>query len=216
MSNKAVEFIKTRFMMLIGKCKNSKFNNDGSSTNVTSDINNIVVVNNNRQNVPYMFPYGFCGLPNDNAATVILNSGVYCTHPIVIGQLTAQQDLPYTLQKGESFNYSNKWMFTYQNSGIMAYKIGTQYKATLPSGEWIGKYLTDVMTLVIELINYIANHEHAAGTLVAGNIAVTGDTGSPIEKTPDYSGVSEDLNSIKKEQYLLNQNASPFSRNTNY
>jgi hypothetical protein len=207
MSNKAVEFIKTRFMMLIGKCKNSSFNNDGSTTTITSDVNNIVVVNNNRQNVPYMFPYGFCGLPNDNATTVILNSGVYCTNPIVIGQLTAQQNLPYNLQQGESFNYSNNWMITYQNNGIMAYQIGTQYKATLPSGEWIGKYLADVMSLLVELIQYIATHEHVAGSLVAGNTPVTGNTAAPVEPTPDYSNINDDIKSISNSEYLLNQNA---------
>ncbi|MBP9741919.1 MAG: hypothetical protein KBD37_01025 [Burkholderiales bacterium] len=199
---KAISWVKTRSMVLAGFIKNAKFNNDGSSC-VTADVNNITIVGNNRQNVACVFPYGYFSVPKDGTNTVVLNTGDTGSNPLMIGVLIGFDNLPYTPQAGESGLFSDNWILAQQNYAIRAYKIDdTGYRATLPCGEWLGKYLTDILTRLDSIEQYLNTHTHS-GVQTGGGIS---GIASPIEPDPN---IAQDKSSISNEEYLLNGKAKP-------
>jgi hypothetical protein len=199
---KAINWIKTRSLVLAGFIKNGKFNNSGIC-NVTADINNISVIGNNRQNVPCIFPYGYISVPKDGINALLLNTGDTGSNPVLLGVVVGFNDLPYTLKTGESALFSDNWLLVQQNDAIRAYKIDDKsYSATLPSGEHLGKYLIDILNRLDTIETYLNNHKHKG--VKAGNDDT--DKANPI--TPDPN-ISKDKISISNEEYLLNKNAKP-------
>lgn len=201
---KAINWVKTRSLILAGFIKNAKFNNDGDPS-VTTDVNNVTVIGNNRQNVACVFPYGYFSVPKDGVNAVLLNTGDTGSNPLVLGVLVGFDNLPYTPKPGEGGLFSDNWLLVQQNDAIRAYKIDSgEYSATLSSGEWLGKYLIDILTRLNAIDSYLNTHTHTGvqtGTGVSG-------TANPI--TPDPN-IDKDKTSISNEEYLLNENAKPLN-----
>lgn len=201
---KAINWVKTRSLILAGFIKNAKFNNDGNPS-VTTDVNNVTVIGNNRQNVACVFPYGYFSVPKDGVNAVLLNTGDTGSNPLVLGVLVGFDNLPYTPKPGEGGLFSDNWLLVQQNDAIRAYKIDdADYNATLPSGEWLGKYLTDILNRLDAIDEYLNTHTHTGvqtGTGVSG-------IANPI--TPDPN-IDKDKTSISNEEYLLNDSAKPIS-----
>ncbi len=204
---KAINWVKTRSLILAGFIKNAKFNNDGNPS-VTTDINNITVIGNNRQDVACVFPCGYFSVPKDGANAVLLNTGDTGSNPLLLGVVVGFNNLPYTLKPGESGLFSDNWLLVQQNDAIKAYKIDdASYGATLSSGEWVGKYLTDILKRLDAIDDYLNNHTHTGvqtGTGVSG-------IANPIPPDPN---IDKDKTSIGKEEYLLNDNAKPIPTNS--
>ncbi len=52
----------------------------------------------------------------------------------------------YTPVEGESWDFSQNYVLAYMNMGIMAYRVNDDvYHATLISGEWVNKILSDII-----------------------------------------------------------------------
>ncbi|MDQ5920954.1 MAG: hypothetical protein QG673_1010 [Pseudomonadota bacterium] len=199
---KAINWVKTRSWVLAGFIKNARFNNDGSPS-VTADVNNVTVIGNNRQSVACLFPYGYFSVPKDGVNAVVLNTGDTGSNPLVIGVLVGFQNLPYTPQPGEGGLFSDNWLLAQQNDAIRAYKIdAATYRATLPCGEWLGKYLTDILNRLDVIEKYLNTHTHS-GVETGGGIS---GIANPIE--PD-TNIAADKTSISNEEYLLNDKAKP-------
>ena len=201
---RAVNWVKTRAIILAGAVKGAKFNSDGNPA-VTSDINNITVVGNNRQNVIHVFPYGFMSVPKNGVNAVILNTGESGGNPLVIATIVGfdKDKLPYKLQPGDSFNFSDNWLLVQQNDAVKAYKIDDKnYSATLCSGEWLGKYLTNILNRLEAVENYLNTHTH---TKVQSGTDISGIP-NPIMPDPN---IAKDKKSIKDEEYLINDRAKP-------
>jgi len=199
---KALNWVKTRSVILAGFIKDAKFNNDGNPA-VTSSVNNITVIGNNRQNVAYVMPYGFFSVPKNGVNAIIINPGDTGGNPLVIGTIVGFEDLPYTPKPGESGNFSDNWLLVYQNDAVRAYKIDDpDYAATLPSGEWLGKYLTNILNRLETVEKYLNTHTH---TKVQSGTDVSG---IPNPIIPDEN-IAKDKKSIKDEEFLLNNRAKP-------
>lgn len=189
-----------RVLPYTGKSSSPTFTKDGETPNVTLTVNNIVVENNQRQAAPVVFPSGFCSLPNDNTQMILFNSGVMGQNPIILGSITSiESDNPVTLQPGESYNYSNEWAIKYGNSAVQAYKLDTpNYLMTLPAGEWLGKFLTDIITRLTQIETYYNTHIH---------VAPGGNTAVPTVLLPDDADLTQDQTYINDGNYLLGPNA---------
>ncbi|MFN8770049.1 MAG: hypothetical protein ACK5Z5_02700 [Neisseriaceae bacterium] len=199
---KAINWIKTRSLVLAGYIKNARFNSSNNCC-VTCDVINISVIGNNRQNVPCIFPYGYISVPKDGINGLLLNTGDTGSNPVLLGVVVGFDNLPYSLKAGESALFSDNWLLTQQNDAIRAYKIDDKsYSATLPSGEWLAKYLTDILNRLDTIETYLNNHTHK------GVKAGTDDSGKASPITPDPN-ISKDKTSISNEEYLLNNNAKP-------
>lgn len=201
---KAINWVKTRSLILAGFIRNARFNNNGNPS-VTSDIHNITVIGNNRQNVACIFPYGYFSVPKNGINAVLLNTGDTGSNPLLLGVVVGFNNLPYIPKAGESGLFSDNWLLVQQNEAIRAYKIDNkEYSATLASGEWLGKYLTDILNRLDTLETYLNTHTHV------GVQTGQGVSGVPNPLIPDPN-ISKDKASIKNEEYLLNNNAKPIS-----
>ncbi|MCE3267803.1 MAG: hypothetical protein K0R49_55 [Burkholderiales bacterium] len=202
---KAINWVKTRSLILSGFIKNARFNNDGNPS-VTTNVNNINVIGNNRQNVACVFPHGYFSVPKDGVNAVLLNTGDTGSNPLVLGVLVGFDNLPYTAKPGESGQFSDNWLLVQQNDAIRAYKLDDEeYNTTLPSGEWLGKYLTDILNRLGTIEEYLNNHTHAGVQTGSG---ISGAATSPIAPDPN---IDKDKTSIQNEEYLLNNSAKPIS-----
>jgi hypothetical protein len=197
---KAINWIKTRSLILVGYIKNGRFNSNGMCS-VTCDVINISIIGNNRQDVPCIFPYGYISVAKDGVNSLLLNTGDTVSNPVLVGVVVGFKQLPYNLKAGESALYSDNWLLVQQNDAIRADK---SYSATLPSGEWIGKYLTDIVNRLDAIEQYLNNHTHK------GVKAGTDDSGKASPITPDPN-ISKDKTSINNEEYLLNNKAKPIN-----
>lgn len=197
---KAITWVKTRSMILAGFIKNSQFNDDGGPA-VTTDIKNITVIGNNRQNVPCIFPYGYFSVPKTGTNAILLNTGKTGGNPLLLGVMVGFYKLPYKPKSGESGLFSDNWILAQQNDAIRGYKLDDkEYRATLASGEWIGKYLTDVLNRLTVIEKYLNTHTHT-GVQIGGGVS---GTANPIKPDPN---IDKDKTSISNEEYLLNDNA---------
>lgn len=200
--NKALQWIKTRSMILAGFIKNARFNIDGRPS-VTADIKNITVIGNNRQNAAFVFPYGFFSVPKDGVNAIVVNPGNTGGNPLVIGVVVGFDKLPYIFKAGESGLFSDNWILAQQNEAIKAYKIdNSDYSATLPSGEWLGKYLTDILNRLDSIETYLNTHTHTGVETGSGISGIA----NPIASDPN---IAKDKSSINNQDYLLNTNAKP-------
>ncbi len=183
----------SRIMAYGGYVLSSAFNADPTLPAVQVEVSNIIVNGNNRSKVPVAYPYGFGAIPPPNLQILLINPGQNGQNPIIIGALDSPgAGFSYTPQPSESYNYNKNWLLTYQLGGIIAYKNNdtTSYQATLPSGEWMNKILTDIISRLGAIESFINNHEHTAGTYTApsggGPVAgVSGMVVSPITDDPD-------------------------------
>lgn len=202
---RSINWIKTRSIVLAGFIKNARFNTDGSAA-VTADINNVLVKGNSRQNIPCVFPYGYLSVPKDGVNAIMLNTGESGSNPLLLGTIVGMNKLPYSLKSGESCQFSNNWLLVQQNEAICAYKINNaEYKATLASGEWLGKYLTDILNRLQTIEQYLNTHTHA------GVQTGTGISGIAKPIAPDEN-IAKDKASINHEEFLLNDNAKSVTK----
>ena len=206
-----------RILCYMGLASNTVLIKDGSSPAISGDITNVVTSGNVRNNVPYVFSYGYLSIPNDNVRVVITNAGITGQSPLALGVITPMaSNNPATISKGEGCNYSNNWVLKYGNTGLTAYKIDNpNYSATIPSGEWFIKFVRDLINdNNVVLRNYINNqinqflttHIHSGGTLPSGNTGVATSTISNISAS---SALSNDDNYAANQNCLLNDNAIP-------
>ncbi len=114
---------------------------------ITGTFNNIRAKGNPVDSVSVLSPYGHGSFPVTNMNAFISpvedsNKQYFC--------LGFQNVIPpidgFTPVEGESWNFSKKYTLVYYNTGLIAYRneAGT-YQATLVSGEWMGKILTDLI-----------------------------------------------------------------------
>lgn len=203
---KAINWVKSRSLVLAGFIKNARFNNDGNPSVIT-DVRNVTVIGNDRQNVACIFPYGYFSVPKDGVNAILLNTGDTGSNPLLLGVLVGFDNLPYTPKPGECGLFSDNWLLMQQNDAIRAYKIDDAgCSATLASGEWLGKYLSDILSRLDSLEAYLNTHTHTgvkAGTDISG-------IANPI--TPDPN-ITKDKTSISNEEYLLNANAKQMTNN---
>lgn len=204
-----------RILCYVGLANSTSLVKDGSSPAVSGNISNVVTAGNVRNNVPYIFSYGYLSIPNDNVRVVITNAGITGQSPLALGVITPlASNNPVTLNKGEGCNYSNNWILKYGNTGLTAYKIdNADYLATLPSGEWFIKFVRDLINdNNVVLRNYINNqineflttHIHSGGTLPSGN---TGAATTTITNIASSTALSQDDSYAANQNCLLNDNA---------
>lgn len=187
-------------LIMAGFIKSAKLNTNGKAS-VTSDIKNIAVKGNNRQDVVLVMPSGYFGIPHDGTNVVLIDTGDIGANPIALGVLVPLKELPYTPKQGEAGLLSDNWMLVQQNDAIKAFKLDDKsYSATLCRGESVGKYLFDILSRLDTIDTHLNTHTHAGVT--TGN----GVSGIAQPILPD-SNLTKDKAAIQNEEYLLNKNA---------
>ena len=203
-----IKDIINRIVAYGGYISSAIFNTDSKLPAVQAQVNNIVVNGNNRGNVPIAYPYGYGAVPPPNLQVLLINPGQNGQNPIIIGALDSPGNgFSYIPQTSESYNYSKNWLLVYRNDGIIAYKNNdtTSYQATLPSGEWMNKIFTDIITRLNAIESFNNSHTHTQGSYTApsGGGPVTGTSGSVVSPMPDDPDLSSDQTAINNSNTLI-------------
>jgi len=187
-----------------------------TSIAMTVTVNNIVVSQNQRQNAPVVAPYNEISYPHDNTTAIVSNTGTLGQSPIVLGYIQSALFTNIDLQPGETIKYSDNWLIKYGNNGITASFIqNNAYNATLPSGEWLGKFITDLINdnnvvlrnYINEQINlFLTTHTHS-GVQTGGG--TSGTAIQTITNITQNNSLNNDQTAINNQEYLLNNNAQP-------
>lgn len=113
---------------------------------ITGTFTNIRTKGNAMDSISILSPYGHSGLPITNMNAFISPAEDSNKQYFCLGFQNTMPPVPYTPVMGESWNFSKVYTLMYKNIGLVAYRNNdTGYHATLVSGEWMGKILTDLI-----------------------------------------------------------------------
>lgn len=120
-------------------------------------------------------------------------------------------DNNFILNPGESCNYSSNWYHIRATNGIYMQPVNTSNKENAMMGQSTNKVLSDIMSLLIDIINYLATHTHSAGTytadLTTGKIIEGTFSGIPVQNIPNDSNIVSDKNYIENNHNLAITNS---------
>lgn len=94
-------------------------------------------------------------------------------------------DENYSLSSGEDTRYSQNWYSSVRTSGVEIQEAQSPNKENLMMGQSTNKVLSDIMELLIEVIQYLNTHIHSGGT-------ISGNTGTPTTSAPDDGSIGTD------------------------
>ncbi len=182
---------------------------------ITGTFTNIRAKGYNITNIPILSPYGQGSIPVTNLKGVLIpldhsnKSYVNCGFHIVV------PPIPYTFSTGESWSNSQNYVLAYQKNGIIGYRVSdTGYSATLPSGEWVGKLVSDLIAdnnttlrnYINEQINFfLRTHVHSGVTTGVGTSGIATDI---IPDITQNTILADDKESIDNQNYLINNNGT--------
>lgn len=186
---------------------------------VTLQNTNIYTTGNNFSSIQMLTPYGYFGIPNNNANNCIIPLNESAKAYISIGFLnTLPESTPISITTGEFCYASNNWALVWNNDGLRANKLDDNtYSATLISGEWVNYFMLNRINEIQNMINQInANYTTLLATFNAhihsGVTTGTSTSGSPtttLSQTnlPTPATLGQDTTYIDNENDLLNDNA---------
>lgn len=106
-------------------------------------------------------------------------------------------DENFTTSQGEWTGYSNSWYLSTRNSGVEVQQVNTTNKENLMAGQSTNSVLSDILALLIGIINYLETHTHS-GVQTGG-----GDTGPVVQIVPDDSDIVSDKTYIDANKNLF-------------
>lgn len=190
---------------------------------VTAQANNAYTTGYTINNILMTTPYGMYALPNDNTnATLIPINGSPKALQCIGFTQSLPSDSPINLVTGEFAYASNNWALVWNNDGLRANKLNNpDYLATLISGEWANKIMSDLIndnnSVLRNYINntvnaFLTSHVHSPGTFTAGGdpvLGVSGTATTSVTNITTSTTLSDDANDISAEKDLLNNHAEP-------
>lgn len=167
-------------------------------------------------------PYGVGSIPPKGATAVIIPVEGSTKSSVVVGYLiNLPTDIAHDFVDGESWLHSRNYLLGALENALQAYRHGdTDYKATLPNGEFVGNMMlnriNEIETMLQEInANYATlkttynAHSHSGVMTGAG---VSGAPASQLEQT-DLTIAPElekDKDSINNEEYLINDKGTMY------
>lgn len=175
---------------------NAQYISDSTSAYYGSTIVNFNTTNTNGYiNTCRLYSnYGFLSVPLNNQ--LVLTNTECMSNVQAIGVNSTIQDENFNLSGGEAVNYSTKWYNKYTNNGISIQVAQTPNEENAVMGQSTNQVLTDIMTLLLAVVNWSMNHTHG------GVITGTSTTTSPIQPTPDKTEVESDTTYISGNHNL--------------
>lgn len=128
---------------------------------ITGTFTNMRANDYSPENIIILSPYGHGSFPVNGLKGMLIpdqdsgKNAYYCA-----GFSSNFPPISYTFQQGESWNFSQNYVLVCQNNGLITYRINdTAYQATLISGEWTNKILSDLIqdnnTYIRQYINNV-------------------------------------------------------------
>lgn len=172
---------------------------------ITGLFQNIRANNYNLSNIITLTPYGQGGFPVPGIKGMLIpdqqsnKNAYYC----VGFSCSIPPGTPYTPIQGESWSYSSNYMLTQQNTSITAYRINdATYYATLPSGEWMNKIFTDIISRLDSLETSYNTHVHTGVSTGSSN------SGTPLVPLLPDPDLIADQTAIDNENTLINDSGN--------
>lgn len=184
--------------MQLGIMKNAIVDDDGRIKITLITSNNAGYVNKCEQYAPY----GIFSIPKANVRVNIETQSL--SNVVVTGYNNQITDTNFTEKtEGTIVNYSDNWYNITTSSGIYYQPTNTSYKENAIAGQTTNKVLIDMMQIIIDVISYLANHTHNAGSYNAPNGPVTGTSGAPVSAPPSDSKIQADKTNITNNKNLI-------------
>lgn len=186
--------VSTMLATLVNAVKTA-YNNISFTTGEFTDIR---AKGYNISGITIMSPYGQGSVPLNGIQGLLVPLNESNKTYVNMGFVQVIPDIPYTFNAGDSWSFSQNYVLAYQNSGIIAYRISDDsYNATLISGQWTNKILTDIITRLNDLETYLNTHVHIGVTTGSGS------SGIPAVLLPDDPDLVADQNAIDDGETLI-------------
>lgn len=196
---------------ILAKVKNVALKISNTTTYVALSVTNVILKSYTISDCYSVYPYGQGGYPQDNTNVFLSpiqgSNKTYICLGFVNGVPT---NLPYVFKQGESWGYSKRYLLSYQNDAINAYRFDdNNFTTTLPQGQFMGSMMLNRINELQEQITYLTTlvSQLQAHTHTYLNVGVPTPTSSPlsvfsIPTTP--TTLAKDTNLINNENYLIN------------
>jgi hypothetical protein len=204
--------------------KNSAFaevnnqNNIPQTNAIFTEVPNFYVPGYNPNDIFLTTPPGYFSVPLDNSNAIIMNVAGSNKTQVVTGIVTTiplnNPIITDGVSPGEGGIVSTNWGLVVKNNAILGYKFDNDaYRATLNSGEWLGKFIKDLINdnnvVLRDYINnqinlFLTTHTHSGVTSGGSN---TGIAVQPVTNIVQNTTLNDDVTYINDENYLLNDNA---------
>ena len=115
----------------------------------------------------------------------------------VTGYQSTIIDENYTILPGEFTSYSPNWYVSTRVAGVEVQEANTANKENLMAGQSTNGVLSDIMQLLVDIVNYLETHTHSGVTTGSGS------SGTPVEIPPDGSSVVSDQSYIGADHNLF-------------
>jgi hypothetical protein len=140
---------------------------------------------------------------------------------VVTGYNNTITDEHFTLQPGESANYSTGWYQIRANDGVYIQKANTTSKENEMMGNSTNHILRDILNRLIALETWADAHKHnpgtfevsLPGTLNPGGptiVSVTGVSENPTVASPSGDNISADATYIANNKNLAGSTYTPY------
>lgn len=120
----------------------------------------------------------------------------------ITGYSNSLIDENYSINNGEFTAFSDNWYSSTKGSGVEIQEAQTTNIENLMMGQSTNSVLSDILQMLINIIDYLNSHTHEAGDLTAPNGSVTGTTGEVVDAAPDDTDITQDLSYIQDNQNL--------------
>lgn len=149
----------------------------------------------NINNIQMITPYGHSGYAPDGLQGIVTKVNGSNKSYVCLGFSTSlPTTIPYTINKGDAYQYNLKYILINQANGIRAYKIGdTTYNTTLNNGEFMGQMMLNRIAEINKIYTYVQS--------LAAFVNYT----PPVVTPPS---LSTDQQYINNQNYLINDNGT--------
>ena len=146
--------------------------------------------------------YGHFSVPLPNQIVNIEQQAQ--TNVVVTGFNNAITNSNFTAKNpGESTNYSTNWYHVRANSGVYVQPATGSYQTSkehTTTGQTTNSVLLDIMNLMVELIAYLATHEHTVAGISTGTDSVISEV--PTVIFPPSTLMTKDITNVEANANL--------------
>lgn len=158
------------------------------------------IINGYLNRVEQYGTYGVMSVPLPNQ--LVSQVPQSATQVYINGYNNTILDANYSINAGEVSLYSTAWYSFTANGGIYMQPVGTANKENAMMGQSTNAVLSDMLSIIIEIIDYLGTHTHLPGMYNVSAVPVVGASGAPIELTPDDTDIVADQTYINGNKNL--------------
>lgn len=168
-------------------------------------------------------PYGVGSIPPKGATAVIIPVEGSTKSSVVVGYLiNLPTDIAHDFVDGESWLHSRNYLLGALEDALQAYRHGdTDYKATLPNGEFVGNMMLNRINEIEIMLQEINDNYTTLKTTYNAHTHSNVMTGAGVSGAPANQleqadltiapELTKDKDSINNEEYLINDKGTMYA-----